>query len=179
VCRSEEPISDDLKVKISNLCDVEAKAVINAADVSNIYELPLIFHAEGLDDVVCDVLRIDHGPHPIDLTSWERVVGLVDAATEPVRIGLIGKYVQLQDAYLSVAEALKHAGFHHGAKVEIDWIQAENLEGLLAASRLAELDGIVIPGGLAPAGSRARSPPPTTPAPRGSRASGCASGCTA
>jgi CTP synthase len=148
VCRSEEPISDDLKVKISNLCDVEAKAVINAADVSNIYELPLIFHAEGLDEVVCDVLRIDQEPHPIDLTSWERVVGLVEAATEPVRIGLIGKYVQLQDAYLSVAEALKHAGFHHGAKVEIDWIQAENLEGLLAASRLAELDGIVIPGGF-------------------------------
>jgi CTP synthase len=148
VCRSEEPISDDLKVKISNLCDVEAKAVINAADVSNIYELPLIFHAEGLDEVVCDVVRIDHAAHPIDLTSWERVVGLVEAATEPVRIGLIGKYVQLQDAYLSVAEALKHAGFHHGAKVEIDWIQAENLEGLLAASRLADLDGIVIPGGF-------------------------------
>ncbi len=148
VCRSEEPISDDLKVKISNLCDVEAKAVINAADVSNIYELPLIFHAEGLDDVVCDVLRIDQRAQPIDLASWERVVGLVEAATEPVRIGLIGKYVQLQDAYLSVAEALKHAGFHHGAKVEIDWIQAENLEGLLAASRLAELDGIVIPGGF-------------------------------
>ncbi len=148
VCRSEEPISDDLKVKISNLCDVEAKAVINAADVSNIYELPLIFHAEGLDEVVCDVVRIDQAAYPIDLTSWERVVGLVEAATEPVRIGLIGKYVQLQDAYLSVAEALKHAGFHHGAKVEIDWIQAENLEGLLAASRLADLDGIVIPGGF-------------------------------
>jgi CTP synthase len=148
VCRSEEPISDDLKVKISNLCDVEAKAVINAADVSNIYELPLIFHAEGLDDVVCDVVRIDQDAYPIDLTSWERVVSLAEAATEPVRIGLIGKYVQLQDAYLSVAEALKHAGFHHGAKVEIDWIQAENLEGLLAASRLADLDGIVIPGGF-------------------------------
>jgi CTP synthase len=148
VCRSEEPISDDLKVKISNLCDVESKAVINAADVSNIYELPLIFHAEGLDDVVCDVVRIDQDAYPIDLTSWERVVSLAEAATEPVRIGLIGKYVQLQDAYLSVAEALKHAGFHHGAKVEIDWIQAENLEGLLAASRLADLDGIVIPGGF-------------------------------
>jgi CTP synthase len=148
VCRSEEPISDDLKVKISNLCDVDAKAVINAADVSNIYELPLIFHGEGLDDVVCDVLRIDLEGRTIDLAPWERVVGLVEAATESVRIGLIGKYVQLQDAYLSVAEALKHAGFHHGARVEIDWIQAENLEGLLAASRLADLDGIVIPGGF-------------------------------
>ena len=148
VCRSAEPVSDDLKVKISNLCDVEARAVINAADAANIYELPLILHAEGLDDVVCDVLRLPADEGELDLSSWERVVHLVEAATEPVRIGLIGKYVQLFDAYLSVAEALKHAGFHHGAKVEIDWIQAEDVEGLLAAGRLAELDGMVIPGGF-------------------------------
>jgi CTP synthase len=148
VCRSEEPLSDDLKLKISNLCDVDAEAVVNAADARNIYELPLIFHEEGLDDVVCEVLRIDQDAHPLDLSPWERVVDLVEAADEPVRIGLIGKYVQLQDAYLSVVEALKHAGFHHGAKVEIDWIQAEDVEGLLAAGRLAELDGMVIPGGF-------------------------------
>ena len=84
----------------------------------------------------------------MDLTPWEEVVALVEAATTPVRIGLIGKYVQLADAYLSVVESLKHAGFHHGAKVEVDWIQAEDVEGLLAAGRLAELDGIVIPGGF-------------------------------
>ena len=148
VCRSEEPLSDDLKLKISNLCDVDAESVVNAADARNIYELPLIFHEEGLDDVVCEVLRIDQGAHPLDLTPWERVVDLVEAADEPVRVGLIGKYVQLQDAYLSVVEALKHAGFHHGAKVEVDWIQAEDVEGLLAAGRLAELDGMVIPGGF-------------------------------
>ncbi len=148
VCRSEEPLSDDLKLKISNLCDVDAESVVNAADARNIYELPLIFHEEGLDDVVCEVLRIDQDAHPLDLTPWERVVDLVEAADEPVRIGLIGKYVQLQDAYLSVVEALKHAGFHHGAKVEVDWIQAEDVEGLLAAGRLAELDGMVIPGGF-------------------------------
>ena len=148
VCRSAEPLSDDLKVKISNLCDVDAKAVVNAADARNIYELPLIFHDEGLDDVVCDVLRIDLEAHPLDLSPWEQVVAKVEAATEPVRIGLIGKYVQLPDAYLSVVEALKHAAFHHGAAVEIDWIQAEEVEGLLAAGRLAELDGMVIPGGF-------------------------------
>ena len=146
VCRSEEPLSDDLKVKISNLCDVDARAVVNAADVRNIYELPLILHAEGLDEVVCEVLRLDGTQ--LDLGPWERVVDLVEAATEPVRIGLIGKYVQLPDAYLSVVESLKHAGFHHGAKVEVDWIQAEDVEGLLAAGRLAELDGMVIPGGF-------------------------------
>ncbi|MGI9028886.1 MAG: CTP synthase, partial [Ilumatobacteraceae bacterium] len=148
VCRSEEPISDDLKVKISNLCDVDVRAVVNAADVDNIYALPLIMHAEGLDDVVCEVLRLEDTAPALDLTPWEQVVEGVEAAAEPVRIGLIGKYVQLPDAYLSVVESLKHAGFHHGAKVEIDWIQAEDLEGLLGPGRLADLDGMVIPGGF-------------------------------
>jgi CTP synthase len=146
VCRSEAPISQDLKRKISNLSDVAEEAVINAADARNIYELPLILHDEGLDTVALDVLRID--TDPIDLSPWEAVVRKVEEATIPVRIGLIGKYVQLPDAYLSVVEALKHAGFHHGAKVEIDWIQAEDVEGLLASDRLRGLDGIVIPGGF-------------------------------
>jgi CTP synthase len=149
VCRSEAPLSPNLKRKISNLCDVDERAVINAADVKNIYELPLILHDEGLDDTVCDVLRLDS---TIDCTSWQQLVAKVEAATDPVRIGLIGKYVDLPDAYLSVVESLKHAGFHHGAKVEIDWIQAEEVEGLLAAGRLSHLDGIVIPGGFGPRG---------------------------
>src|SRR5215218_8510312 len=148
VCRSEEPLSDDLKIKISNLCDVDSRAVVNAADARNIYELPLILHDEGFDHVVCEVLRMEDTAVVMDLTPWEEVVALVEAATTPVRIGLIGKYVQLPDAYLSVVESLKHAGFHHGAKVDVDWIQAEEVEGLLAAGRLAELDGIVIPGGF-------------------------------
>jgi CTP synthase len=148
VCRSEAPLSNDLKVKISNLCDVDVKAVVNAADVRNIYELPLILHDEGLDDQVCEVLRIDTVAHPLDLSPWESVVDLVEAAITPVRIGLIGKYVQLPDAYLSVVESIKHAGFHHGAAVEIDWIQAEEVEGLLAEGRLSGLDGMVIPGGF-------------------------------
>ena len=127
VCRSEEPLSDNLKRKISNLCNVDEKAVVNAADARNIYELPLILHDEGLDTVVCEVLRLDA---PIDLTPWQEMVAKVEAATKPVKIGLIGKYVDYQDAYLSVAESLRHAGFHHGAKVEIDWIQAEEVQGL-------------------------------------------------
>jgi CTP synthase len=148
VCRSDEPVGDDLKVKISNLCDVDARAVVNAADVDNIYALPLVLHAEGFDEVVCEVLRLEDTATTLDLAPWERVVENAEAASEPVRIGLIGKYVQLPDAYLSVVEALKHAGFHHGARVEIDWIQAEDLEGLLGPGRLAELDGMVIPGGF-------------------------------
>ena len=95
-----------------------------------------------------------------------------------MRIGLIGKYVQLPDAYLSVVESLKHAGFHHGAKVEIDWIQAEEVEGLLAAGRLADLDGIVIPGGFGARGHRGQDRRRRL-RPRGAacRASGCASAC--
>ena len=145
VCRSEEPLSQNLKRKISNQCDVPEANVINAADARNIYELPLIFNSEGLDTVVCDTLRLDT---TIDLGPWQNFVKRVEESVKPVRIGLIGKYVDLQDAYLSVVESLKHAGFHHGAKVEIDWIQAEEVEGLLAAGRLAHLDGLVIPGGF-------------------------------
>ncbi|MCU1496926.1 MAG: pyrG [Acidimicrobiales bacterium] len=146
VCRSEAALSDALKRKISNLCDVDPRAVVNCADAGNIYEIPLVLHEEGLDTEVCKILRIeDHGP---DLSEWEGLVTRVEAATKPVRIGLIGKYVTLIDAYLSVVEATKHGGFHHGAKVEIVWIQAEDVEGLLAADRLRDLDGLVIPGGF-------------------------------
>jgi CTP synthase len=146
VCRSDTPISDSLKRKISNLCDVPVDAVVNAADASNLYEIPLILHDEGLDKVVCNILRFEE--HTVDLAPWQKLVRLVEAAEKPVKIGLIGKYVSLVDAYLSVVESCKHAGIHHGAKVEIDWIQAEDVEGLLTAGRLADLDGIVIPGGF-------------------------------
>jgi CTP synthase len=146
VCRSEAPISDGLKRKISNLCDVPVECVVNAADARNLYEIPLVLHDEGLDTQLCRQLGL--GDRPIDLTDWEALVQRVEGATRPVRIGLIGKYVSLPDAYLSVVEALKHGGFQHGAQVELEWIQAEEVEGLLAAGRLRNLDGIVIPGGF-------------------------------
>ena len=148
VCRSHEPISENLKRKISLLCDVSTDAVVSEIDAENIYEIPLDLHEEGLDDIVCRILRLDQADRQIDLSSWEALVERVRAASEVVRIGVIGKYVNLPDAYLSVVEALKHAGFHHGAKVEIDWVQAEEITGMLAAARLDSLDGIVIPGGF-------------------------------
>ena len=148
VCRSHEPISENLKRKISLLCDVSTDAVVSEIDAENIYEIPLDLHEEGLDDIVCRILRLDEADRQIDLSSWEALVERVRAASEVVRIGVIGKYVNLPDAYLSVVEALKHAGFHHGAKVEIDWVQAEEITGMLAAARLDSLDGIVIPGGF-------------------------------
>jgi CTP synthase len=146
VCRSESALSDDLKRKISNLCDVPIAAVVNAADADSLYEIPLVLHDEKLDHVVCDLLRFED--LPVDLTEWEALVDRVNAATRPVRIGIIGKYVSLPDAYLSVVEALNHGGFAHGADIEVEWIQAEEVEGLLTGGRLKDLDGIVIPGGF-------------------------------
>jgi CTP synthase len=146
VCRSEMAVSDGLKRKISALCDVPVDAVVNCADARNLYEVPLVLHEEGLDRVVCELLRFDD--RSIDLSEWEALVDRVEASDRPVKIGLIGKYVTLIDAYLSVVEALKHGGFHHGGRVEVDWIQAEDVEGLLAGGRLRDLDGIVIPGGF-------------------------------
>ena len=149
VCRSDNDISDGLKRKISLLCDVPMEAVISAVDAPSIYEIPLVLHEEGLDDVVCRTLGIDPADHPVDLTDWERRWSTGSTRLDrPVRIGIIGKYVNLPDAYLSVVEALRHAGFHHGAEVELDWIDAETVPDLLETDRLHDLDGIVIPGGF-------------------------------
>jgi CTP synthase len=153
VCRSERPLSDALKQKISRLCDVPPEAVVNAADAANIYEVPLVLHEEGFDGYLCDLLGFDQRP---DLTEWERLVERIEAATETIRVGIIGKYVSLPDAYLSVVEALKHGGFHHGTHIDVDWIQAEEVEGLLAEGRLRDLDGIVIPGGFGERGSEGK-----------------------
>ncbi|HEX4979856.1 MAG TPA: CTP synthase [Acidimicrobiales bacterium] len=145
VCRSTTPISEGHKRKISNLCDVPVEAVINAADARNIYEIPLVLRKEGLDDYVCRVLGLAGEP---DLSVWEALVDRIERATTPVRVGIVGKYVVLNDAYLSVAEALKHAGFHNEAQVEIDWIDSEEITDLLAPAQLGHLDGIVLPGGF-------------------------------
>ena len=146
VCRSDEPISDDLERKISLLSNVPFEGVVNAPDANSLYEIPLLLHEEGLDNYICNSLDLDN-PEP-DLEDWRALVDRVISATASVKIGLIGKYVSLVDAYLSVVEALNHAGAHHGVQVEIDWIQAEEVEGMLGEGRLKDLDGIVIPGGF-------------------------------
>ncbi len=148
VCRSDQPISAGLKRKVSLLCDVPVEAVISAVDAPSIYELPLVLHEEGLDDVVCRTLRLDLQARQLDLSGWERVTDLVAQAVRPVTVGVVGKYVNLPDAYLSVVESLRHAGFHHGARASIEWIQAEQVPDLLAADRLSHLDAMVIPGGF-------------------------------
>ena len=148
VCRSEQPISEGLKRKISLLCDVSIEAVVSAVDADPIYAIPIALHAEGMDDIVCRLLRLDGPEHEIDISNWEQLLERVAAASETVRIGVIGKYVNLPDAYLSVMEAIRHAGFKHGVKAQVELVQAEEVTGMLAAGRLDGLDGIVIPGGF-------------------------------
>jgi CTP synthase len=148
VCRSEQPFPDSLKRKISLLCDVAPEAVISAIDAASIYEIPLVLHSEGLDEIVCRLFNLEGPENQIDLSVWERVLARVNSTRDVVRIGVIGKYVNLPDAYLSVVEALRHAGFGHSARVEVEWIQAEEVTGMLAGARLDALDGIVIPGGF-------------------------------
>jgi CTP synthase len=148
VCRSAQPLSSGIKRKISLTCDVPPAAVISAVDAPTLYEIPLLLHEEGLDTMVCDVLGLSERVGPPDLAEWTRIVRRAASPSRRVRIGIIGKYVNLPDAYLSVVEALRHGGYHHGAEVTVEWISAEEVEGLLAEGRLADLDGIVLPGGF-------------------------------
>ncbi|HEY7476909.1 MAG TPA: CTP synthase [Actinomycetota bacterium] len=145
VCRSDRPIGRNLKEKISLLCDVPIAGVISAPDAPSIYEVPLVLHKEGLDTLLAEHLRIDEGA---DLSEWEALVDRVHAATEPVDIAVVGKYVYLRDAYLSVMEALRHGGFHHGAEVRIHWIASDDLGGEATEDALRDMDGILIPGGF-------------------------------
>ena len=158
ILRSDRPIPGSLKTKISLLCDVPEEAVISNVDAPNLYEIPLALHEEGLDDYVCRLLRLaaadeaaGDGAVPgrrLDLSHWQALVRRVESASKPVRIGLIGKYVNLPDAYLSVVEALRHGGYAHGAQLRLDWVQAEEVEGLMAEGRLRDLDGMIVPGGF-------------------------------
>ena len=151
VCRSDRPVSPGLKRKISLLCDVPEEAVVNAVDARNLYEVPLVLHDEGLDRYVCRLLHFDGPEHAPKLDGWRQLVNRVEAANVPVRVGLVGKY-SLPDAYLSVIEALRHGGYATGGAVDVEWIAAEDVEGLLAGGRLSHLDGVVIPGGFGPRG---------------------------
>jgi CTP synthase len=146
VVRSDREIDEGVRKKISLFCDVQPRAVIAAPDARDIYEVPLILHDGGLDAVVCDRLGLVTGPPNLD--AWRAMVDKALSATESVRIGIVGKYVGLPDAYLSVAEALRHAAAGHGLQLDLAWVPSDELTGLLADSYLEDLDGIVIPGGF-------------------------------
>src|SRR2546421_660805 len=147
VCRSESALSPEIRQKIALFASLPPEAVVSARDVPDIYQVPLVFHAEGVDDYV---LREHFGvdAQAPDLGNWEAVTQRAKEAGRAVRIALVGKYVRLEDAYLSVVEALRHAGVHHGCKVEIDWIDSESLGDAANVARLEQAAGILIPGGL-------------------------------
>src|SRR5436190_18236979 len=146
ICRSEGSLSREIREKIALFANLPVEAVISARDVDSIYKVPLYFRAEGLDDQILDHFGME-GPSP-DLSDWEALVKRADAATATVRIGLVGKYIKLEDAYLSVIEALGHAATHNDARLEIRWIDAESVGKEEAERQLDECDGILIPGGL-------------------------------
>jgi CTP synthase len=146
VCRSDRPIGPKLKEKISLLCDVETRGVISAVDADSIYEVPLVLHREGLDTLLARLLHL--GDEEPDLTEWRELVDRVHRAVTPVNISVVGKYVTLKDAYLSVIEALKHGGFHHGARVNLTWIPSDELIAGSVEQVLGTADGILVPGGF-------------------------------
>ncbi|MCB2223041.1 MAG: CTP synthase [Actinobacteria bacterium] len=147
VVRSDRPIEKAERRKISLFCDVPLEAVINAVDADTLYEIPLRLHDDGgLDQVICDRLRLDTPPP--DLARWRDMVDRMRSATGEVRIGLVGKYIDLPDAYLSVVEALRHGALANGVALDLQWVSADDLEGMLAGSYLEGLHGIVVPGGF-------------------------------
>jgi len=152
MARSESALSRDIRKKIALFASLPIEAVVSARDVDNIYKVPLGFRDEGVDDFILE--HFGAVAPPPDLSGWEELTRRADAATDTVRIALVGKYVALADAYLSVSEALRHAGFLHGIRVEIDWVDAETLSAdswelqSAAEERLTGADGILIPGGF-------------------------------
>ena len=146
LCRSEAALEQDIRKKIALFASLPTEAVVSARDVDNIYKVPLVFSAEGVDELVLDHFSLQ-APPP-DLDGWRELTRRADEATETVRIALVGKYVSLEDAYKSVSEALRHAGFQHGCAIEIDWIDSESIEREGAEALLERADGILVPGGF-------------------------------
>lgn len=146
ICRTEYDINQEIKDKIALFCNVASGNVIQNKDADSIYEIPLVLKEEGLDEKVCNLLDLDcQAP---DLTEWVKVVETERNLDGKVKIGLVGKYVELKDAYLSVAESLKHAGLYNNVDVEIDWIHSEVLTDDNYKEKLSTLDGVLVPGGF-------------------------------
>ena len=146
VCRSTEPLTKDIRDKIALFADVDPEAVISAIDVPDVYLVPKALQEQGLDRLVCEKLGLD-APEA-DLGEWDELVERLGERARAVEIALVGKYVKLHDAYLSVHEALKHAGIHNGCNVHVRWVDAENMTLEEARAELAGVDGVLVPGGF-------------------------------
>jgi CTP synthase len=145
VCRSDYPVSEDLKEKIALFCNVEKRAVVPLETVPSIYQVPVILEEAGLGDFVVEQLGLPE--RPAELTEWRQMVDRSQQLKEELMVGVVGKYVGLHDSYLSVKEALSHAGLHENRRVKLVWIDSEDLERE-GEGRLRELNGIVVPGGF-------------------------------
>jgi CTP synthase len=154
VLRSEVPLPTSQKAKISLFCNVPQNGIFEADDLESVYELPFALHEQGLDDYVLHHFGID--APAADLTEWRKWCDSVRNAKDKVNIALVGKYVELHDAYLSVASALKHAGYFHGAKVQIGWIKSMDVTDENAKEMLKGYDGILVPGGFGERGSEGK-----------------------
>lgn len=148
LCRTEQPFGEEIARKIALFCNVELDSVFAAVDVGEIYKLPLIYHSQGLDRVLLRKLGISISEEELDLSAWRELSHQFDLINGEVDIGFIGKYVNLQDAYKSVYEALRHAGVAHGVNVNIHKIEAEDLDNQRLDFDLDRMDGILIPGGF-------------------------------
>ncbi|WP_208590713.1 CTP synthase [Gracilibacillus suaedae] len=146
VLRTEHEISQEMKEKIALFCDIDEKAVVESGDADTLYHIPLAMQEQKLDQLTCDHFGLDCGP--ADMTEWNQLVERVLNLSKKVTIGLVGKYVELPDAYISVVEALKHAGFAHDADVDVKWINAEKVCAENVAVELADVDGLLVPGGF-------------------------------
>lgn len=146
VLRTERPISDDLKRKISLFCDIDENAVVECRDASTLYDVPLMLRDQGMDDIVVNHLKL--AAPEADMTDWKKLVDRVKSLSEKVEIAIVGKYVELHDAYLSIVEALAHAGFASNAEVKIRWVNAEEITDANVAEELKGIDGILVPGGF-------------------------------
>ncbi len=156
VCRTEKEISDDMKKKIALFCDVDPEAVISNMTCRSIYEVPLLLQEEGLDRIALAKLGLED--RPCDMTEWKDMVGKILGAEKSAEVALVGKYVELHDAYLSVAEALSHAGYAFGTNIKIRWVNSEELEDHLETlpEALAGVSGIVVPGGFGVRGTEGK-----------------------
>jgi len=146
ICRSDHPVPDAIREKISLFCDVPVRAVIPLETVGNVYEVPLILEEAGLGDIVLEAL--DLPGYSKDIAEWASMVDRMNAITETVPIALVGKYVEYPDSYLSVKEALRHAGLVHGKEIDIQWVHSEEVERLGPDAMLSTACGIVVPGGF-------------------------------
>ena len=146
VCRTEKPLSDDIKNKIGLFCNIDGKSVIQNLDAENLYEVPLMLHDEGLDNLVCEKLNLEC--NEIDNKEWTEMVNKLKNLSKKVTIGLVGKYVGLHDAYISVVEALSHGGLYNNSEVTVKWINAEDIENGNMDEILKGIDGVLVPGGF-------------------------------